>query len=321
MANVKPLINASGEIVAIQSGDTLDPVSMPAFTGDATSTAGTSSLTIAAGAVTLAKMANVATGTLFYRKTASTGVPEVQTLATLKTDLGLTGTNSGDQTITLTGHVTGSGTGSFTTTIANGVITNAMQTNMAANTLSGNNTGSLAAPADLTVAQVKTLLAYTKGDIALGNVENTALSTWAGSTNLNTFAAASVTLANMANVATGTVFYRKTAATGAPEVQTLATLKIDLGLTGTNSGDQTITLTSDVTGSGTGSFAATIANNVVTFAKMQTVATNTLVGRSTAGTGNIETINIGSGLALSSGTLTASASGTPGFILQALGVY
>jgi hypothetical protein len=48
--------------------------------------------------VTLAKMADVATGTVFYRKTASTGVPEVQTLATLKTDLGLTGTNSGDQT-------------------------------------------------------------------------------------------------------------------------------------------------------------------------------------------------------------------------------
>jgi hypothetical protein len=33
---------------------------------------------------------------LFYRKTAATGVPEVQTLATLKADLGLVGTNSGD---------------------------------------------------------------------------------------------------------------------------------------------------------------------------------------------------------------------------------
>lgn len=51
-----------------------------------------------AGSVTLAMMANVATATVFYRKTAGTGVPEVQTLATLKTDLGLTGTNSGDQT-------------------------------------------------------------------------------------------------------------------------------------------------------------------------------------------------------------------------------
>jgi len=68
---------------------------------------------IADGAVTLAKQADMATASVFYRKTAGTGVPEVQTLATLKTDLGLTGTNSGDQTITLTGMVTGSGTGSF----------------------------------------------------------------------------------------------------------------------------------------------------------------------------------------------------------------
>jgi hypothetical protein len=54
---------------------------------------------IADGSVTLAKMANVATATVFYRKTAATGVPEVQTLATLKTDLGLTGTNSGQQAV------------------------------------------------------------------------------------------------------------------------------------------------------------------------------------------------------------------------------
>lgn len=64
---------------------------------------GSFATTIAAGAVTLAKMANMATASLIYRKTASTGVPEVNTLATLKTDLGLTGTNSGDQT-TVTGN-------------------------------------------------------------------------------------------------------------------------------------------------------------------------------------------------------------------------
>ena len=45
--------------------------------------------TIDAGVVTLAKQANVASGTVFYRKTAGTGSPEVQTLATLKTDLGV----------------------------------------------------------------------------------------------------------------------------------------------------------------------------------------------------------------------------------------
>ena len=51
-----------------------------------------------AGHITLARMADVATSSIFYRKTAGTGAPEVQSLATLKTDLGLTGTNSGDQT-------------------------------------------------------------------------------------------------------------------------------------------------------------------------------------------------------------------------------
>ena len=45
---------------------------------------------IADGSITLAKkMADVATATVFYRKTGRTGAPEVQTLATLKTDLGI----------------------------------------------------------------------------------------------------------------------------------------------------------------------------------------------------------------------------------------
>lgn len=53
---------------------------------------------------------------------------------------------------------------------------------------------------------------------------------------------------------------------------------------------QTITLTGDVTGSGTGSFAATIANNAVTLAKMATMATNSILGRGTASTGNVEVL-------------------------------
>jgi hypothetical protein len=60
---------------------------------------------------------------------------------------------------------------------------------------------------------------------------------------------------------------------------------------GTNTGDQTITLTNDVTGSGTGSFAATIANDAVTYAKIQNVtATDRLLGRSSVGAGDIEEI-------------------------------
>jgi hypothetical protein len=168
---------------------TLLTTQMVALTGDVTNAVGTVNTTIAAGIVTLAKMANMATASFLGRNTAATGIPEVLSIATAKTMLGLTGTNSGDQTITLTSDVTGSGTGSFATTIANNA----------------------------------------------------------------------VTLAKMATMATASFLGRNTAATGLPEVLSIATAKTMLGLTGTNSGDQTITLTSDVTGSGTGSFAVTLA--------------------------------------------------------------
>lgn len=62
-------------------------------------------------------------------------------------------------------------------------------------------------------------------------------------------------------------------------------------LSGTNTGDQTITLTGDVTGSGTGSFAATIASDAVTYDKIQdTTGTDVILGRSTAGAGTVEEI-------------------------------
>jgi hypothetical protein len=91
-------------------------VSNATHTGDVT---GATALTIANSAVTLAKMANMATSSLIYRKSGATGAPEVQTLATLKTDLGLTGTNSGDQT-TITGNA-GSATILQTARTINGI--------------------------------------------------------------------------------------------------------------------------------------------------------------------------------------------------------
>lgn len=193
------------------------------------------------GSTLYSSLTGVPTDTFLGRDTAGTGNAEALSVATAKGLLGLTGTNSGDQTITLTGPVTGSGTGSFATSITNGA----------------------------------------------------------------------VTLAKMADVATSTVFYRKTAGTGAPEVQTLATLKTDLGLTGANSGDQTITLTGDVTGSGTGSFAATIANDAVTYAKMQDIsAASKLLGRGAdSGAGDVQEITLGTNLSMSGTTLNATGGG------------
>jgi hypothetical protein len=76
---------------------------------------------------------------------------------------------------------------------------------------------------------------------------------------------------------------------------------------GTNTGDQTITLTGDVTGTGTGSFAATIANQVVTFAKMQHISTAHLLGRHASGTGDVQQINIDGGLELNGANLRRAA--------------
>ncbi|VTT96579.1 PE-PGRS family protein OS=Novosphingobium aromaticivorans (strain DSM 12444 / F199) GN=Saro_2740 PE=4 SV=1 [Gemmataceae bacterium] len=74
-------------------------------------------------------------------------------------------------------------------------------------------------------------------------------------------------------------------------------VKVGDGSTAWNSlayigGTGTITaLTGDVTASGTGSVAATIANDAVTYAKMQNVsATDKLLGRATAGAGDVEEI-------------------------------
>lgn len=89
--------NSTGDVADISAGTdgdvlrrsgttlgfgTLAAAAMPAFTGDATSSAGATALTIASAAVSLAKMANLAAQTIIGRATgASTGVPTALTPA------------------------------------------------------------------------------------------------------------------------------------------------------------------------------------------------------------------------------------------------
>lgn len=82
------------------------------------------------------------------------------------------------QRAALTGDVTASA-GSNATTIASGAVSLSKMASLTASTIIGNNTGISATPIALTVSQVKTML-------SLDLVENTALSTWTGSTNITT---------------------------------------------------------------------------------------------------------------------------------------
>jgi len=107
----------------------------------------------------------------------------------------------------------------------------------------------------------------------------------------------------------------------------------------TNLPQGTTALTGNVTGSGIGTITTTLADdavttakiaagavtanelasnavttvklpdNTVTLPKIQNISTNRLLGRATAGTGNIEQITVGSGLSFTGSTLTATAGG------------
>ncbi|HYV95378.1 MAG TPA: hypothetical protein VE978_26630, partial [Chitinophagales bacterium] len=252
--------------------------------------------------------------------------------------------------------------------------------------------------------------ALTNSDVGLGNVENTALSTWAGTTNITTVGTIATGTWNATTIADGKIASTLSGKTynaltlsaqavgftiaGGTTSKTL-TVPLDASVSGTNTGDQatvsgnagsatltaitddnataatmyptwvsttsgnlaqkvsstklsftpstgTLTsvafvgaLTGNVTGNITGSSgsttgnaatvttnanltgdvtstgnASTIAANVVTYSKFQQVATNSLLGRSTAGTGNIELISLGSGLSLTAGTLSATNNAT-----------
>lgn len=112
---------------------------------------------------------------------------------------------TGNQSITLSGDISGTGATAISTTIGAGTVTLAKMANLAANSIIGNNTGSAATPIALTVANVQTMLglgsmAYAAttsyqpidgdltaiaaiSDSGTGFLKKTAANTWALDTN------------------------------------------------------------------------------------------------------------------------------------------
>ena len=266
----------------------------------------------------------------------------------------LSGTNTGDQTITLTGDVTGTGTSSFATTLATvnsnvgsfgdathvgaftvnakGLITAASSTAItfpvvSFNTRTGaitltsgdvttalgytpynatNPSGYISSAAISTLTDV-TLTSLTSGQILEYNGTNwvntnytggvTSFNTRTGAVTLTsgdvttalgytpgtgngTVTTVSVTTANgvsgtVANASTTPAISLTLGAITPSSVAATGTVS-GSNLSGTNTGDQTITLTGDVTGSGTGSFATTLAtvNSSPVTASFQKITVN-----------------------------------------------
>lgn len=221
---------------------------------------------------------------------------------TLAGDATISGTNTGDQTITMSGDVSGSGSGAITTTIGNDVVTFAKMQNIATDTLVGRSTSGTGDPESIPCTSAGRALlddasaSDQRTTLGLGTAatQNTGTSgatlpflngtnTWsAGQTFANSSGIliqdtdASHTLGLI--VGSNLTANRTLTITPGDASRTI-TLNGDTTLSGTNTGDQTITLTGDVTGGGTGSFAATIANNAVTPAKLDDGAACSVLAR------------------------------------------
>jgi hypothetical protein len=312
-------------------------------------------------------MQNIATDRLLGRDTAATGdVEEISLDATLD----FTGSGS-IQRAALTGDVTASA-GSNATTIANDAVSDAKLRDSAALSVIGRSANSTGDPADIAAASDGQVLRRSgttlgfgavdlasanaiTGDLPFANLTQGAARSVLGVTGNATADVASiqgtadqvlvvngagtalafgtvatggiandaVTFAKMQNIASDRLLGRDTASSGDPEELTVGG---GIEFTG-SAGIQTSAFTGDVT-KAAGGTALTIANDAVTYAKLQNVAANSVLARAAAtsgdvgevalaasqllgrgSTGDVAAITLGTNLSMSGTTLNASGGG------------
>ena len=125
------------------------------------------------GLITTTKIASISNNTFLGNNLGVSASPIALTVNDVKAMLNIT-----NQTITLSGDISGSGTSSISATLNNSSVTLAKMANLAANSIIGNNTAfSTIAPKALNVAEVRSMLSIT-------NVDNVSLNSWTGSTNI-----------------------------------------------------------------------------------------------------------------------------------------
>jgi len=250
-----------------------------AFTGDVTKPAGSVAQTIAANAVDNTKAADMAQGSIKGRAAgAGTGDPTDLTSAQVKAII----------------------TPILTADIGDDQVTYAkMQNISAASKLLGRGDSGSGDPEEITLGSGLSMSGATlsasgagladgdKGDITVSSGGTV----WTIDNDV-------VTFAKIQNIATDRLLGRDTAGTGDPEE-----IAVSGGIEFTGAGAiQTSAFTGDVTKTAGGT-ALTIANDAVTFAKMQNILTDSLIGRDTAGTGDPENITLDLDMSMSAGKL------------------
>ena len=232
--------------------------------GDITVSGGGAAWAIDAGAVTLAKMASIATDSFLGRDTAGSGAPEVMTPAQSRVILNVADgatANAGDAA--LRDRATHTGTQTATTI-----------------------SDFIEAAQDAVGGMVDASLTYADGTPLLGRAALTGDVTALAGGNATTIANDAVSNAKLANMAANTIKGNASGVAADPADLTATQARALLNVADGANNYVHPNHSGDVTSAADG--AMTIANNAVTNAKAADMATATLKGRLTAATGDPE---------------------------------